>query len=154
MRGAMPAPMSLQRLPLRTPSYAPAHAATFSPGAVTSGAARQGKVRDALLAAARTVRAKSDGSFLNHSRNNSVTLANGSGRRRPRGAFAFGLLVEPTSPSLPYGAQPPTGIARLWARTEQVVSAAAGRSAICDEVFLSRHGFQQQNRVQVRVESC
>ena len=47
-----------QRLTSQTPSYAPAHAATFSPGAVASGAARQGRGRDALLAAARTVRAK------------------------------------------------------------------------------------------------
>ena len=55
----MPAPASLQKLSPQTPFYAPAHAATFSPGAVTSGAARQGRGRDALLAAARTVRAKS-----------------------------------------------------------------------------------------------
>ena len=42
-RGAMPAPISLQRPRPQTPSYAPAHAATFSPGAVASGAARRGR---------------------------------------------------------------------------------------------------------------
>ena len=57
--GAMPARASLPRRPPRRPSCAPAHAATFSLGAVASGAARRGRGRDEILAAARTVRAKS-----------------------------------------------------------------------------------------------
>ena len=95
----MPAPASLRKLSPQTPFYAPAHAATFSPGAVTSGAARQGRGRDALLAAARTVRAKSA-----RARPQTIRAATPSPSRvgrdaRPRGSFPFGLLVGRTSPS-------------------------------------------------------
>ncbi len=44
-------------------------------------------------------RAVRHGSASNHSRNRAVTVRSGSGRRRPRLAFSFGLLVGRTSPS-------------------------------------------------------
>ena len=68
------------------------------------------------------------GSASNHSRSNSVTLANGSGRRRPRGAFAFGLLVGRTSPSCQAVRSPDRNCSSVGAEGS-AASPTTGRSA-------------------------
>src|SRR6202035_4642505 len=114
------APISLQRLPPQIPSCAPAHAATFSPGAVASGAARQGRGRDALLAAARTVRAKSAMARPRTIRaatpSPSPTGRDDAGHAEPLPSAYWS--DAPLPPARWFAA--PTGIARLWARSERL----------------------------------
>ena len=126
--GAMPARASLPRRRPRRPSCVPAHAATFSLGAVGSGAARRGTGRDEIFAAARTVRATSAMARPQNSCNNSVTLANGSGRRRPRGTFSFGLPVGRTSPSCHAVRSPDRNCSSVEAEGSVALS-TTGRSA-------------------------
>ena len=69
------------------------------------------------------------GSASNHSRICTVTSMNGSGRRRPRGAFGVGLLVGRTSPPC-HAVRSPE---RNWSSVEGLGAAASpatGRSAI------------------------
>jgi hypothetical protein len=79
------------------------HAATFSRDAVASGACPSGK-RPGCASCSRSNSSREvrHGSASNHSRSNSVTLADGSGRRRPTRSFCRRTHLS----LLPDGAQP------------------------------------------------
>ena len=125
----MPARASLQRRPPQTPFCAPAHAATSFTRRCSVRSCPSGK-RPGCASCSRSNSSREvrHGSASNHSRSNSVTLANGSGRRRPRGAFSFGLLVGRTSPSCHAVRSPERNCSSVEAEGS-VASSTTGRSA-------------------------
>ena len=114
----------------QTPFDVPPRTAILSNGVATSVVARQGKHRAAQFAAARTIRRDvRHGSASNHSRIRADTATNGSGRRRPRGAFASSCWsVALRRPARPCAAR--EGIAPSSARGRRWLRPHSGRSAI------------------------
>jgi hypothetical protein len=69
------------------------------------------------------------GSASNQARISAVTATNGSGRRRPRGALSFALLVGRTSPSC-HAMRSPTRNCSIVGAVGGAASTVTGRSAI------------------------
>ena len=141
----------MARLTLRrqTPFYAPARTATLSIGAfVMSAVVHQGRCPAALPAAARTIRGMSATVRPRtiSASGNRHRARNGSGRRRPRRAFGFGLLVGRTSTSR-HAVRSPERNCSSVEGLGAAASPATGRSAIATS-FLSNFPdrLQQSNR--------